>query len=275
MIGDRTDSLRVNYHDVFFSYYMKDEKSCTQMIKDHMLAYVYSGEMIVTDKGKTIEVRKGECVFLRKDNRVSMNKQPFGEEPFQGVFMFFKRNFLRELFQIIDKKTLPAKVERAQPSAVKLPPSPDIESLFQSITPYFNANQSPSKELMHLKLLEGVYSLLNIDQSFYPSLFDFTEPWKIDILEFLENNYMFDLSLEDIAGFTGRSLATFKRDFRKISDLSPQRWLIEKRLKVAYEKIRNDRQKVSDVYLEVGFKNLSHFSSAFKKQFGYAPTFEC
>jgi AraC-like DNA-binding protein len=28
----------------------------------------------------------------------------------------------------------------------------------------------------------------------------------------------------------------------------------------------------SDVYLDVGFENLSHFSFAFKKQFGYSPT---
>jgi len=30
--------------------------------------------------------------------------------------------------------------------------------------------------------------------------------------------------------------------------------------------------KVSDVYLEVGFENLSHFSSAYKKQYGIAPS---
>jgi AraC-like DNA-binding protein len=42
-----------------------------------------------------------------------------------------------------------------------------------------------------------------------------------------------------------------------------------KRMKVAYDKICSDNKKVSNVYLEVGFKNLSHFSTAFKKQYGY------
>ena len=125
---------------------------------------------------------------------------------------------------------------------------------------------------MQLKLQAGVYTLLHIDKRFYPALFDFTEPWKIDILDYMEENYMFDLSVEEIAGFTGRSLASFKRDFKKISLLSPQKWLIEKRLKVARDIIQNENKRVSDVYLEVGFKNLSHFSSAFKKQFGYAPS---
>lgn len=32
------------------------------------------------------------------------------------------------------------------------------------------------------------------------------------------------------------------------------------------------RKKPSDIYLDTGFENRSHFSHAFKKNFGYAPT---
>jgi AraC-like DNA-binding protein len=83
---------------------------------------------------------------------------------------------------------------------------------------------------------------------------------------------MYDLSAEDMANFTGRSLAAFKRDFRKISNLSPRKWLIQKRLEVAQMKIKNENRKVSEVCFEVGFKDLSHFSKAYKKAFGTAPT---
>ena len=75
-----------------------------------------------------------------------------------------------------------------------------------------------------------------------------------------------------IAGFTWRSLAKIKRDFKRISELSPQRLLIKKRLKVAHDKIRNVNRIVSDMNLEMGFKNLSHFSNAYKMQFGFAPS---
>ncbi|MDR1499930.1 MAG: helix-turn-helix domain-containing protein [Tannerellaceae bacterium] len=36
--------------------------------------------------------------------------------------------------------------------------------------------------------------------------------------------------------------------------------------------MRNERRKASDVCFDVGFKNLSHFSTAFRKQLGYPPT---
>ncbi len=95
---------------------------------------------------------------------------------------------------------------------------------------------------------------------------------KIDIMEFLEDNYMCDLTIEEIAHYTGRSLATFKRDFKKISDLTPEKWLIRKRLEVAYDMVRSGKKKIMEVYTEVGFRNPSHFSTAFKRHFGVAPT---
>ena len=120
-------------------------------------------------------------------------------------------------------------------------------------------------------MTEGVLILLNTDKNVYASLFDFAEPWKIDILEFLNENYMYDLSMEEIASYTGRSLAVFKRDFAKISDLPPQKWVIQKRLKEARRKIGNGK-KVSEVCFEEGFKSLSHFSTAFKRRYGIPPT---
>lgn len=266
-----SETLRFRYADIFFSYYIDNYTSCSKMVHDHMLAYVYSGEMVLEENGEKIPVHKGECVFLRRDNRVSMTKQPLGSEQFQGIFMQFQRDFLREFFKTIPKEDIPVTEPRGKPSVVKLPKTPDIDSLFQSMIPYFDASQKPSAALMKLKLQEGVHSLLNIDVKFYSSLFDFTEPWKIDLLEFMEKNFQFDMSMEEFASYTGRSLATFKRDFKKISPLTPQKWLLDKRLQAAHELLKHGMKKVSDVYLDVGFKNLSHFSRLYKSHFGVSP----
>lgn len=119
--------------------------------------------------------------------------------------------------------------------------------------------------------MEAIYAMLEQSDNFYPILFDFADPWKIDILEFLNKNYMDDLSIEEIAAYTGRSLSTFKRDFKNISNLSPQKWLTKKRLEVAYQKLKEGK-KVQEVYVEVGFKNPSHFSTAFRREYGIPPT---
>lgn len=62
------------------------------------------------------------------------------------------------------------------------------------------------------------------------------------------------ISMEEIANYTGRSLSTFKRDFKKYSPLSPREWLIHRRLEAAHELIRKGERKVSEICFEVGFK---------------------
>ncbi len=140
------------------------------------------------------------------------------------------------------------------------------------MTPYFDPDVKPQDDFMNLKLQEGLLALLHIDKRFASLLFDFNEPWKVDILDFMNENYMYDFTMEEFAHYTGRSLATFKRDFKKISDLTPEKWLIRKRLEMAYAKMKEKGAKVRDVYAEVGFKNPSHFSTAFKRQYGISPT---
>ncbi|PWT74573.1 MAG: AraC family transcriptional regulator, partial [Bacteroidetes bacterium] len=98
------------------------------------------------------------------------------------------------------------------------------------------------------------------------------EPGKIDIAEFMLKNYTFNIAIERFAYLTGRSLATFKRDFQKAFNMPPQKWLLEKRLKQAHFLIAEKNCKPSDIYLEVGFENLSHFSNSFKQHFGYSPS---
>lgn len=93
---------------------------------------------------------------------------------------------------------------------------------------------------------------------------------KIDLKDFMEKNFRCDMSMSEFARASGRSLSTFKRDFKKISDLSPERWLTDRRLRAAIELLKRGR-RVSDTCFDVGFKNVSHFSATFKKKFGMTP----
>ena len=267
-----TDGINtLRYSDIFLAMYFDDGKSCMHRNHSHVLVYMYSGEIVIEEKGKTTRLHKGECAFIRKDFSVQMTKQAWNGEQFHACLMFSPK-FLRSFYNRLDKNTLPKDAKRNKISLCKLPSNrPDIVSLFESMTPYFNSNIEPTEELLQLKMVEGMYVLLNTSKNLYASVFDFTDPWKIDILDFLESNYMNDISMEEIANYTGRSLSTFKRDFKKCSTLSPREWLIHHRLEAAHELIRKGGRKVSEICFEVGFKNLSHFSKIYKERYGISP----
>ena len=262
----------IEYSGIFLSCFSDYSEKCIHATPEHVLVYLYSGEQVIEDRNKKIILKAGDCAFIRRDHRLKMYKNSKGEELYKGISLTFKRNVLREFYSKLDKSQIPNSTLISDEYVFKLEPNAAIQSLFQSLSPYFDSNLKPIEGITQLKLLEGIYALLNSDEQLYPILFDFAEPWKVDILEFLNENYSDELSMEQIASFTGRSLATFKRDFKKISTLTPQKWVIKRRLEAAYIKLKEERKKVQDVYIEVGFKNPSHFSTAFKKQYGISPT---
>ena len=269
----QTDTLKtIGYSDIFLSCFSESGTYCVHSKPEHVLVYIYSGEHVIEDRNKKIKLKPGECAFIRRDHRLTMYKNSKGKELYKGISLVFKRSVLRDFYSKMNKSEIPKDIKISDKSVFKLQSTPAIESLFQSLNPYFDSNVKPTEDVTNLKLLEGIYALLNNNEQLYPILFDFAEPWKIDLLEFLNDHYMDDLTMEQIASYTGRSLATFKRDFQKVSNLSPQKWLIKKRLEIAYIKLKEEGKKVQDVYTEVGFKNLSHFSTAFKKQYGIPPT---
>lgn len=262
-----------NYNDIFFSFFYDDEAACIHRSREYAMNYVYSGEMVLDNGKEQIHVGKGECVFIPRDHHITLYKKACNGERYCGIFLNFTRQFLREMFGQFGKQPVSLSTpEFATGGAVKLPRTAEIASLFASMTPYFDPDVKPKDDFMNLKLQEGLLALLHIDECFASLLFDFNEPWKIDILDFMNRNYMYEFTLEEMAHYTGRSLATFKRDFKKISDLTPGKWLIRKRLEVAYARLKEEGTRIVDVSAEVGFKNPSHFSTAFKKQYGISPT---
>ncbi len=274
-MNDPTKSIQpiFNYNNVFFSFFYDDAGSCVHRSREYALNYVYSGEMVLDNGSEEIRIGKGECVFIPRDHHLTLYKKSCDGERYCGIFLMFTRSFLREMYGRFGRdRRIAASTPKLDPRSIKLPRTAELTSLFASMTPYFDPEVQPQGDFMQLKMQEGLLALLHIDDRFAPTLFDFNEPWKIDILEFLNENYMYEFTLAEMAHYTGRSPATFKRDFKKISDLTPEKWLIRKRLEVAYEKLREGGRKIVEVYAEVGFKNPSHFSTAFKKQYGIPPT---
>lgn len=269
---DKHSSAVKNYSNIVFVHFFNKETMCYERGHCHFLICIFAGELIIKEPGnEDIVVSAGQCVFIPRNHKLTFIKRPSKGVSYKGITMAFERNFLRLYYQSLNRKLIQVNETATKDSVIKLPSLPNINSLFLSLLPYFDSDCKPKDEVMKLKRQEGVLALLDIDSAFFPTLFDFIDPWKIDIIDFLNENYMFEFTLEEIASYTGRSLATFKRDFKKISDLTPQRWIMQKRLEVAKEKLRIEGKKVADVYMEVGFKNRSHFATAYRKYFGYSP----
>ena len=263
-----------NYMDTFFCCKVEKDKWCEEMVSEHMLVYLCSGELDLIAPDKKYHLKKGDSFFIKRNHLVRKIKQPSKNgEPFKGLFLQLKMPFLKRMLHE-HNLTVPlvSNPATAKSTYVMLEKHPFLNGLFYSLEQYFDAQQYPSKELMEVKLQEAVFTLLQLRPDLGQVLFDFAEPWKINLEDFMNKNYKCDLTVEDFAHYTGRSLSTFKKDFAEIFHNTPSRWIVKRRLEEAKCLMEKLGKKPADVYLEVGFKNLSHFSTAFKREFGISPS---
>ena len=137
--------------------------------------------------------------------------------------------------------------------------------------PYFAQPEKLTPTLEYVKTIEAIELLLR-NPELKNFLFDFSEPHKIDLEAYMNRHFSYNIPLAQFAKLTGRSLSTFKRDFVRIFGTTPEKWLQKQRLEQAHFLITQKNKRPSEIYLELGFETLSHFSFAFKKQFGITPT---
>lgn len=264
--------MTVNYSDIFFCFCFAEGEMCSHFVKDHMLVYVYDGELTLKDGEKTTVVGKGECWFLRRNHQVSMkDSTPAGRV--DAMFIVFTRKYLKEYYRSHGSAATNDDAKDCDAHILPLPPTPDITGLFMSMQPYLHSTRHPSQAMTELKRNEALQAILDMVPSSPSVLFDFLDPWTISLKDFMEENYLEEMTIEEFAAYSGRSLSGFKRDFKKISRLTPQRWIMHRRLEDV-RRMLSEGKKSRDIYLRLGFKSLSHFSQAYKRQYGIAPSEE-
>ncbi|MGN6396859.1 MAG: helix-turn-helix domain-containing protein [Mucilaginibacter sp.] len=254
---------------IVYSCYSNVNKEGEQFISDHVLGYIFSGASELYVNGRNYVFHEGEFRFLRKNQLAKFAKRPPKGGEFKTISVIMDRETLRSVAE--ELKLQAAGPYTGEPAMV-LKPASLLRNYLSSLSPYIDNAGDTGEMLTKLKVKEAVMILLQTNPELKDALFDFSEPGKIDLEGYMNEHYRFNVDLNRFAYLTGRSLATFKRDFEKVFHTSPNRWLQQKRLNDAWYLIKEKGWRTSDVYMEVGFKDFSHFSFAFKKAYGIAPS---
>jgi AraC family transcriptional regulator, exoenzyme S synthesis regulatory protein ExsA len=239
-----------------------------QFIPDNVFIYLIKGAIRVFDGNKSYSFGAGDACIARK-NRLAKYELLDSKDGFEPIIFCFDEPFLQK-FQ---KKTgLKQTHFTSKDTFIEIQKSELIESFIQSIKPYYKGVMQLDEAFEELKYEELLIILLKKQPELTEILFDFRKPGKTDLEDFMMKNYKFNVSLQRFSFLAGRSLSAFKRDFKLIFNDTPSHWLVQKRLEEAFFLIDIKRQKPSDIYLDLGFEDLSHFSFAFKKKFGQTLT---
>ena len=90
-------------------------------------------------------------------------------------------------------------------------------------------------------------------------------------LYYIEMNYPYNISVQDIASHVGIDRSYMYRIFVKHMHQSPSNYLYEYRLRMAVKLLENMNLTINEVALSVGFHDVAHFYKAFSAKYNMTP----
>jgi AraC family transcriptional regulator, exoenzyme S synthesis regulatory protein ExsA len=246
------------------------EKSHQDLWSRHSyIVYVVMGRKVWHTPGGSYDLHEGQCALVRKGAAIV---EQFLDVPMCVVLFFVPDEFICE---VLATKTNPLRAlpQKFDP-VICIEPTPSLRGFFHSMMPYFEAGRLPDKSLLHLKFRELILTIADNPSnaqilSYFCSLMN--APRSVSLQRVMEDNFSYNLKLEEFARLSSRSLSAFKRDFIKCFNMPPGRWLLEKRLDHALHLLTNLGRTVNEAAFESGFESASHFSRVFRDRFGRSP----
>jgi hypothetical protein len=208
---------QLSVKDMLFVHY-----KCPQY-DQYVKLYTHYNAIAFTIKGKkTLHHRENfftltdeKAVFIR---RTAFKQEMYDHADWEVLTFYFTDDFLRQTFNQY-RQDLPVSSATSPPADMLIPVyiNETSRAFIYSIIPYFNQPLPPSESLLELKFKEMLLNLLSDPGN--ADLFAYTvsicDQQKIPLWQVMEANYMYNLSVEEFARMSGRSVATFKREFQK------------------------------------------------------------
>lgn len=239
------------------------------LVKDTCLFLILDGEFQVRSNEGFKIYESGQIGLIKRDVMLKSKRIPeHSGKVFSAVAVYFPTDLIKS-FAL--NNTISTKDPYYGSTMVKVN-GEVIKSLLIDLKNQMVTGPTLSAEDNDKVTVDILKRLIEEDPTTKGMIFDLTKASKLDLESFMNKHFDYNISIGDFAKLTGRSLSTFKREFKRVFDDSPEKWLKEKRLVKAHYMIKELKMKPSEIYPEVGFENFSHFSTAFKKRFGYSPS---
>ena len=237
--------------------------------KDAISIILKGHQSIETYDGAVVEAHASEALILPQGlYHVSDLLTQNGK--FESLLFYFDHTIISSF---LDQINHDVQQELLQPEIKKISLTHSIKLFTDSIINIYTSSKSSHPEIYNLKMLE----LLHLIHTEHPTinlpqlLFTYTRPSKKDMRHFMEDNFYKPLKVEDYAQLTGRSLSSFRRDFKQLFKTTPNKWIQNKRIDRAINTLNQQEVNITDLAHSVGYENVSYFIKAFKTRTGLSP----
>ena len=238
--------------------------------ESHLITYVINGRKDWITDSAIYQLKAGDALFVRKG--AYLTKQ-YLEEEYCVILFFLNEDFIKKFLSENSGFSNITRVHHNQEQVFPIQTTETFHFLIESIFHYLKQKGSIPGSLVELKFKELLFNIaLNPGNSGIMSFFNaLGVSSKTNLEEMMTKHFRSGLNMNEFARLCGRSLSSFKRDFKIQFDTSPSRWLKSKRLDHAKMLLLKTELNINEICDECGFNNTSHFVSSFKSKYKLPP----
>ncbi|MBT3244774.1 MAG: helix-turn-helix transcriptional regulator [Bacteroidetes bacterium] len=246
--------------------------------KECQLTYIVksSGELFVSDT--CVDFKQGDLFLIgenlphvfRSDANAGNNSESLTHA--RAITIFFDKEQFIKLLDLLPEAYQILSLLSNSNYGIKLSPKQD-SSIERSIT---NILESTGFEQV-ISLMNTFSLMVEDDSALYLSTRQLPVRDPLDskkmkvIVDFIQNNYNHQISLEDVAGQISMTSSAFCRFFKKKTQKTFSDYLIETRIARACKLLTQEDYTVSETCYESGYNSTSNFHRHFKRVTGLSP----
>ncbi|MBI3195638.1 MAG: helix-turn-helix transcriptional regulator [Ignavibacteriae bacterium] len=250
-------------------------KKPNPMPNEACFLHIIEGEYNSISEIKQLRIPAKESVLMKCGNYLSQMFTSATSKRYEAIAVHFHPDILKRIYD----KELPKFLQESKRNPMnngmgKIKSTPLLQKYIEGILFYFENPTLVNEELLILKLKELIL-LLNqtkdapvvqqiLSELFSPTVYTFRK---------IINSHLFsNISITELAQLTNLSVSSFKREFSKIFNDSPARYIKNKKIEKATELLLSTDQRISDIAYNCGFNDVAHFSKSFKEKHNVSPT---
>jgi AraC family transcriptional regulator, exoenzyme S synthesis regulatory protein ExsA len=250
---------------------MREETKFGIWSNNNYFAFISSGKKMWKSIYHAYEVNEGDIIFVKKGANLT---HQFFDDEFCAIFIFipddFIKTFLKKNTVLLDASQ---KDLSGQDAVLRIQQDQLLESYYHSIRSYLSLAEKPNEKLLTLKFEELLLSLFSNEK--HRELTDYfislCQNQAYHLSRVMEENFAYNLKLENYAKLCHMSLSAFKKAFNQHYHTTPAVWLKDKKLELALLRVLSSDISISQISFDCGFEDTSHFIRVFKQKYGLTP----
>lgn len=221
---------------------------------------------------QNVQVNSQEAVLLKCGNHfLEILKETENEEVEAMVVHLYpeilKKLYSKELPKIIEKNDCNEQSEVVVSKEV-------ISRFIDSLEFYFQNPVLINDDLLELKIKELILLLIQSKNvcSIQELISDLYSSRSVQVKKVIDLHRYSNLGIDELAKLCNLSLSSFKREFKKAFNDTPNNYITDQKLKRAKKLLRITEMPISEIAYGVGFNDPLYFTRTFKKKIGDSPT---